>query len=348
MTNPDGAIAAAAKLALVGGNPGSGRMVREAVEEFHPDVAHVHNTWFTLTTSALRTLRAAGVPTVMTLHNYRYSCLNGQLLRDGAVCELCVGRGPSQGVRYRCYRDALPSSLMAAVGVTAAHRSWPNDVDRFVVMTEFAKAKFVSAGLPGDRFIVKPHHVADPGPRPAPPHASNTVLFVGRIAPEKGVDVLVDAWRDAALEGYELVIVGDGPLRTTLEAAAPRTVRFTGWLPASEVRQRMLEARLLAFPSVWYETFGLAMVEAMAAGTPVIASDLGGTPELIGTTTPGALVAAADIAGWSESLRSIVPDSEWIDRAGAAARMRYEDAFTAARALNALEAIYKSAISSRT
>ncbi len=176
VANPESPVAAAAKLAVAAWNPGAGRLVRDAVERFQPEVAHIHNTWFSLSSSAVAAVHKAGVPSVMTLHNYRYTCLNGQLLRDGAICELCVGRVPTPGVAHRCYRDSYPSSAMATVGAIAAQRVWPRHVDRFIVMTEFARKTFVAAGLPAERFIVKPHHVADPGPRRDVPSSSRRVV----------------------------------------------------------------------------------------------------------------------------------------------------------------------------
>ncbi len=340
--NPERAFAAAARLAVSAWNPGAALRVRAKVREFRPDVAHVHNTWYSLTTSTLWALRREGIPTVMTLHNYRYGCLNGQLLRNGLICELCLGRSTLPGVRYRCYRESLPSSAMAGLGSLTAHRSWGRDVDRFVVMTEFARNRFIAAGLPADRIVVKAHHVSDPGPRPAEPELSNHAMFVGRLAAEKGIDVLLEAWRLAGLDGYELIVVGDGPMRAELSARAPRSVRFVGWLPPSEVRQAMLGARLLAFPSVWYETFGLVMVEAMAAGVPVLASDLGGTPEVAGEHA--ALAPPGDVAAWADRLRAIVRDAAAIARAGRLARARYESEFKPDRALERLESLYASVL----
>ncbi len=343
VTNPEGAAAAAGRLAFAAWNPASARLVRSALDDFRPDVAHVHNTWYSLTASSTAVLRAAGIPTVMTLHNYRFTCLNGQLLRDGSVCELCVGSSTMPGIRYRCYRNSWPSSAIASAGVASVRRRWARDVDRFIVMTEFARDMFVSSGLPAERFAVKPHHVPDPGARLDTPAASNRVLFVGRLAPEKGIDVLVEAWRKAELDGYELVVVGEGPLEATLTASATSSVRFTGWLDPAAVRQMMLSARLLAFPSIWYETFGLVMVEAMAAGTPVLASDLGGTPELV--PDRGVLVPPGDAEAWAATLQARVPDDGWVDAAGRAVRHRYEDRFTPSHTIDALIAIYESAIS---
>lgn len=340
--NPEGAGAAARRLAVAAWNPASSRLVRTAIADFRPDVAHVHNTWYSLSAAAVAALHREGVPLVMTLHNYRYTCLNGQLLRNGRVCELCVGRTPLPGVRYGCYRDSVPASAMAVTGVMAARATWPRHVDRFITMTGFGRELFTASGLPGDRIVVKPHFVADPGLRDTPPSRSKTVVFIGRLATEKGVDLLVEAWRRTTLPDYELVIIGDGPLRDPLSAILPENARLIGWQPPAQARRLLLDARLLAFPSIWYETFGLSLVEAMAAATPILASDLGGTPEILGDTLAHGLVTPGEVDHWAARLQRTVPDDSWVDIAGAAARRRYEERYTPALGLLALEDIYDS------
>ena len=107
VTNPSGGVAAAASLAAAPWNPASAREMRRAIRESAPDVAHLHNTWFTLSPSVLGALSGAGVPVVMTLHNYRLVCANALLFREGRPCRDCVGRSPWPGVRHRCYHDSI-------------------------------------------------------------------------------------------------------------------------------------------------------------------------------------------------------------------------------------------------
>ena len=120
-------------------------------------------------------------------------------------------------------------------------------------------------------------------------------------------------------------------------------VRFAGWLPREQVRDLMLSSRALVFPSIWYETFGLVMVEGMAAGLPVIASDLGGTPEILGGSGPGELVPPGAVDAWAEAIRAVA-DDEAVDAAGAAARARFEAAFTRERGLELLEECYETVV----
>ena len=122
---------------------------------------------------------------------------------------------PWHGLRHRCYRGSAAASAVAAgtIAVNRAVGTWERHVDLFLALTEFGRGLFVRGGLPEDRVMVKPNSVPDPGPRANAPSASRTVLYVGRLSEDKGVLRLLDAWKEAAVPGLELVVVGDGPLR---------------------------------------------------------------------------------------------------------------------------------------
>jgi glycosyltransferase involved in cell wall biosynthesis len=341
--NPESTTAAAASTAFSPWNPAVFLALRRAVDRINPDVAHVHNTWHAFSPSVFAALDDARVPVVMTLHNYRLLCANGQLFRDGHPCEDCVGGHPWQGVRHRCYRASLAMSAVAA-GTIALNRrlgTWHRRVRMFLATTSFARGRFIAGGLPADRIRVKPHFVDDPGPRVAPPSASKEVLYVGRLSAEKGIGGLVDAFSHGLKrDGLRLVVAGDGPQRTALERRAGPAVRFVGRLDPEQVRQRMRSARALAFPSIWYETFGLSLLEAMSSGLPVVASDLGGTREIVGQQA-GWLVPPGDPAAWSVALRRL-DDPIAVDAAGGAARARWQEHYTAKVGLVQLEAAYRA------
>jgi glycosyltransferase involved in cell wall biosynthesis len=346
--NPPGAAGAAGSLALSPWNPLQARRVRTLAEQLRPDVAHVHNTWYALSPAVLWALHRAGVPTVMTLHNYRLLCANGQLFRDLAPCEDCVGAAPWPGVRHGCYRDSALLSVPPA-GTIALHdrlRTWTRAVDLFLALNEFARARFIRGGLPPDRIRVKPNFVPDPGPRTRPAASSDTVLYVGRLSPEKGVDVLAEAWRRLDGGTLELVVIGDGPLQQALERRSPAGLRFQGQLPAGEVRSRMLGARALVLPSIWYEGQPMAVLEALAAGLPVLGSDIGGIPELLAPLGRDWLASPGEVASWAAGLQALT-DGDRIAAASVEARALYERSFSTATAARALEAAYDQARSRR-
>lgn len=344
--NPGSGAKAALQLAGAVWNPRRYGQMRAQVRDLRPDVANLHNTWFTLSPSVFDALHAERVPIVMTLQNYRLLCGNGFLFRDGQVCTDCVGSHPWHAVRHRCYRDSAAQSAVASATIAASRgRGTFDKVARFMAPSQFVKDLFVGAGWAPERIMVKPNFVADPGARDQAPSASRTVLYVGRLSPEKGIDTLLEAWRAAAeFRGdLELAIIGDGPSRAALEASAPPGVRFEGWVPADRLPARLLSSRALVFPTEWYENFGRVVVEAMAAGLPVLASDIASPAEVVGELGSEWLAAPGSVEAWAAALTRIA-DGGHVDSAGAKARALFEQKYTFAEGLRRLVEVYTEAI----
>ena len=310
-------------LALAPWNPVSARRARERTASTLPDVAHVHNTWYSLSPSVFPAVKRLGVPVVMTVHNFRLVCANAQLQRDERPCELCVGTVPWHGVRYRCYRGSYAASFVAATTIALNRRlaTWSNNVDRFLVLTEFARAKLVAGGLPEDRVVVKPNFVEDPGSRPTAPSASDFVLFAGRLTTEKGILGLLAAW-ELGSPPFRLLIAGDGPLRDRIAARVPDGVELLGWVDGAELRRLMLSARALMFPSEWYEGMPMTLIEAFACGLPVLASRLGSMIEMVEPLGERWLVEPGNPRRWAEAM-SALADGHEVDDAGRRARAVY-------------------------
>ncbi len=325
-------------------DPRRARAVVDATDAFDADVVHVHNTWFALSPALFRAFRERGRPLVMTLHNYRLLCVDGTLWRDGAICRECVGRGPMPGVLHGCYRDSRALSAIAATTITSArrHHVW-DDVSMFIAPSPTVRDVHVESGIDPERIVVKPHFLTDLGARTDRPSSSRTIVFAGRLAPGKGVERLLDAWRIAVkdLDGFELLIVGDGPLRESLERDAPPSVRFAGVRPLDETRDLIKKARAFAFPSEWLEPFGLVLLEAMVAGTPIVGTDTASTADIVGDG--GRLAPAGDTKALATALVTTRLD-EYVDGLGSIARRRYLERYTPAANLPQLEAIYEGAI----
>jgi glycosyltransferase involved in cell wall biosynthesis len=307
------------------------RNVRRLLDEFDPDVVHVHALYPALSPAVLRAHR----PTVMTLHNARLLCLPATFLRDGAHCELCLGRAPWRGVVHACYRGSRLASGAMAASLTL-HRSLRtfDRVALFLAVSEFVRAKHVEAGLDPERVRVKPNFVP-PAPRRAGPGASFVLL--GRLTSEKGVAELLRAWGDAPLE-----IVGDGSERSGLERMAPPSVRFRGAVEAGEVAAVLAEARALLVPSR-SEGLPRSVIEAFAAGVPVVASRVGGLPELVEPDMNGLLVDLDDDEGWRSAVARLRDDAESV-RLGAGAFSTWQERFAPETALAHLERAYRDAI----
>lgn len=343
--NPDDPIRSAMSIGAAPWNPRSRNTVRSNVDEFKPDVIHVHNTWFAGSPAVI----AAGqtVPLVMTLHNYRLICANALLFRSGRPCIDCVGNGPWRGVAHRCYRGQIGSSFVSAstISLNRALGTWAH-VDRFVTVTDFSRSIHVEGGLPKEKMAIRPNFAPDPGDRPAPPSSSDYVLIAGRLSREKGLDVAIRAWNHAQTDRLNLIIAGDGPERTYLENLADDSVRFLGLTDHTELIRLMMEARALLLPSRCFEGQPRVALEAMACGLPVVASDLGGLPETLGGGVAGTLVPAGDVPRWTDAISQLSSDHAAVDRLGASARDLYRSKHTPETALAGINKIYAEAIAS--
>lgn len=326
-------------------NPQAARIVRSLIHKTKPDVAHVHNTWFAQSPAVVAALRQGGVPVVATLHNYRLMCANSSLFRDGRPCVECVGSSPLPGVIHRCYRGSFALSAVSAgaLAFNQSRRTWDKNVRLVLVPSDFMLQLFRRSGSVRQRIRVKPHFVEDPGQRVMPPSTAQTVLFVGRLAAEKGVEVLLKAWMRLSSTSLTLTVIGEGPLRPKLEAEAGPGVTFRGRLPSDEVRRMMLEARALVFPSVWYEPFGMVLIEAMACGLPIVGSDVGAVPDIVQPKVCGSLVEPGNADLLADAI-TLLNDDEFVDQAGSRARERYEAEFTPAANLAMLESAYRAVI----
>jgi glycosyltransferase involved in cell wall biosynthesis len=323
-------------------NTSAAGAVERAVHAGRPDVAHIHNTWFTLSLAVLQPLVRAGVPVVMTLHNYRLGCISRDLFRNGAPCTSCLGRSPAPGVLHRCYKRSYAASAVAATELVV-HRvrgTVRREVDRFIAPSEFAAGFLVRAGVDHARIVVKPHFTTDPGPRARRPSEALDVLYVGRVAQGKGLEELLSAWQRSP-RAARLVIIGDGPQRAVLERRSPPGVEFTGWMPREQVLRRMRAARALAFPSTWYEPFGMVLLEAMAAGLPVLGFEAGAARQIVDPDPPWLLVRVGDVEALAGALDHLA-DDDLVDEVGRRSRVRFEATYTPERNLPLLEAIYAS------
>ncbi|HEX4067071.1 MAG TPA: glycosyltransferase family 4 protein [Acidobacteriaceae bacterium] len=277
------------------------RSIGQRIVDFRPDVVHIHNFFPRLSPSVHHACRQAGIPVVQTLHNYRLLCPAATLLRDGKICESCVGKSfPWSAVQHSCYHHSAAASA-AVANMLLFHRlcgTWSRTVTRFIALSQFARDKFISAGLPADKMDVKPNFVvSDPGMSSAD---EGYALFVGRLAPEKGIETLLEAWQHVG-PGRVLRIVGDGPLAPAVRDAALRnsSIEWLGRLDRPEVSRLMSAAAVLVFPSIWYEGFPMVIAEAFAAGLPVIGSCIGSIAEIVGDRETGLLFqsgCAAELA----------------------------------------------------
>ncbi|PYU27107.1 MAG: glycosyl transferase family 1 [Acidobacteria bacterium] len=325
----------------------SRRELRAILRRERPHVVHFHNTFPLISPAAYYACQEAGIPVVQSLHNARFMCPGAIFYREGRVCQDCLGRAVSwPGVVHSCYRNS-PLRTAAVAAMLTLHRilgTWQEAVDAYIVFTEFYRRKFIAAGLPPEKIFVKPHFLFDdPGVKQ---EQSDYVLYVGRLAPEKGVHTLLQAWK---LQGNPppLRIVGDGPARQALEArkeqACLSSVHFEGSLPPQHLGSIMKRAAFLIFPSECYEAFGLTIVEAFACGVPVLASGLETMTEIVEDGKTGLHFTPGDAQDLAAKVEWAWAHPREMAAMGNLARAEYQAKYTAGQNYQLLMKIYNQA-----
>lgn len=314
---------AAAGLALAY-RPGGGG-IRRSLRELRPDVVHFHNIWPLLTPSALRAAKRSGAAVVLTVHNYRFACPGGTLWRDGRVHDECID-GSSLRCGLRNPRSDLAESLAYGAALelqrrTGMLRRW---VDAFVAPSRFVAGMLVRSGIPQTRVHVIPYGI--PLRRKAPPQGRRFALFAGRLVPEKGVETLLAAAR--LCPEVPVAIAGEGPLAPSVRAADGGNVTHLGQLGRAGISEALAEAAFTLVPSEWYDNLPFAALESLGAGRGVVASEIGGLPEIVDDGATGLLVRPGSPSALAAALRTLWDDRERAAAMGLRARASAERRFS--------------------
>jgi glycosyltransferase involved in cell wall biosynthesis len=300
------------------------------LKSFRPDVIHVHNFQPTLSPAVFFCAKRAGVPVVHTLHNYRLICASAGLFRSGEICQDCVkARSFLPGIMHSCYRNSRLGS--AAVGANMAFHSaigtWTRRVDRYIALTESSRALLTQFRIPPELVRIKPNFVEDVAVGNG---SGDFALFTGRLTEEKGINTLMEADRRFSL-AMPIYVAGNGPLMSQIQQAAERPgskLRILGWQERVEVQRLMREAKVMLVPSIWHEPMPMAIVESLATGLPVIATRMGGLPEIIDDGVTGKLIPPSDAEALAKAIEELATSHENLQAMRLAARSSYERRFS--------------------
>lgn len=335
-------------------NPWAAAAVRQEVNWFKPDVVHVHNTFPMISPAVFHSIghRAARV---LTLHNYRLFCPAAIPMRHGRVCTECLdSKSAWPSLRHGCYRGSRLATLPLAASVMLHRRigTWTGQVDAFIALTGFQRKMLVAAGLPDGLVHVKPNFYAG-NPEPAPwAFRGNYALFAGRLSDEKGVADLVRAWLIWGEAAPELRILGDGPLRDTLQSMAAQApgvqIRFLGQLASTDAEQQIAGARLLVVPSVCFEGFPMVIREAFAHGTPVAVSNIGPLPSIVRDGSSGVIFQPNDSESLCREVRAAWSAPEALEQLGNAGLAEFTTLYNEDTNYEKLMNIYTAALVKRS
>ncbi len=278
--------------------------VRRALLQARPDVVHLHNIYHHLSSSVLEPIRNARIPCVQTLHDYKLACPNYQMFTHGALCERCRGGQYWNAIAHRCLGESIAKSAlaMAEMTMTSMARVYHRTVHRFIAPSGFLLETMVHWGI--DRaqlsLLRNPTDIAS-GPALG---GGGYLLFAGRLVATKGIETILRAV--ARVSTFPLWICGTGPeeprLRRLAADLAPGRIRFLGFLRPAELQAVRAQSEAVIVPSLHYENCPLSLLEALGSGIPVLASEIGGIPELIKDGVEGFLVPAGSEAAWTKAL----------------------------------------------
>ena len=297
------------------------------LDDFKPDVVHLHVTYHQISPSILPECRRRNIPVVLTAHDYHLISPNYSLITRGKPCERCLGGFFWRTMAQNCL-DSWPKTVAGGFE-HLIHRLlgiYERDVDRVICPSRFMMQMLARFGWDTKKLEHLPNPVKTSSVPASENNVGSGVLYAGRLSPEKGVAVLLEAAR--RLPDIPFTIAGDGPARRALEDTAPPNVRFLGFRPFAEIQELIAQSRLVSVPSIWYENFPYAALEPMALGKTVIASRIGGLPEIIRDQETGLLVPPADIPRLVDAIRAAYYDEALTSRLGRSAAAEIRRAYS--------------------
>jgi glycosyltransferase involved in cell wall biosynthesis len=269
----------------------------QLVKKHKIDIVHIHNYFPLLTVSVFKAARDAGAKIIHTAHNYKLWCIAGTFYRDQlGICTLCTKpNNLLSGIRHKCYRNNLLQSAITKLSFWNYKKSGLlNYIDKMIVLSEFQFQVFADLGIEKEKMVLKSNMVHFT-PSSIDINNKKDYLFIGRLEYSKGIDFLLSNWK-LLPSSFILKIIGTGSLDTQLRSqyAEFKNIVFLGELDKSKVGTSIQHAKYTIQPSLWYETFGLTIIESMMLGTPVIGLNIGTRAEMIETGKNGLLTTEAN------------------------------------------------------
>jgi glycosyltransferase involved in cell wall biosynthesis len=321
-------------------SPAVGHAFGRFLDDFHPDVVHCHNIYGRLTTAILDAARRRRIPVVMTVHDLKLVCPAYLGLREGKPCQLCRDGGYWRCVRWKCHKQSRSASLVYAVESSFNRFADKYDgVSRFLCPSRFMQRSLIDSGIAEERTAYHPNALPlnAYNPRFEP---GEYLLYVGRLSAEKGILTLLGALEQANIP---LRIAGTGPLEAEIRSLIDErklSVQMEGYCAGERLAELYRDSAFTVVPSEWYENASMAILESFAYGKPVLASDIGGNPELVVDGEAGRLFPSGNVERLAEMAREMWENRDELSNMGRRARRLMERRFNQGQRLSDLLSIY--------
>jgi len=283
------------------------------IHNFKPDIIHLNNIHSQLSPVLALLGHRNRIPVVWTLHDYKLVCPAYLLLSRGKICESCLENKWSV-VSKKCIKNNLLASIVAYFEAHFWNASKLNRItDLFISPSNFLKNEMAKGGIEQEKVIVLHNFINEVPDLIATPKGSDYYCYVGRLSPEKGVDLLLKAASD--MPDLRLKVVGTGPLAENLASEnRNKHVEFLGYKTGEELRNVISGSRFIIVPSNWYENNPLTIIEALCMGVPVLGSNIGGIPELVKPGINGLLFEPGNESEMAEKISYLWDNQEKFDR----------------------------------
>lgn len=275
------------------------RKFSQLLDNFQPDIIHIHNIYHHLSPSILSVAKKRKIPVVMHLHDYKLICPNQSLFMKGAYCERCRPNKYYQCLLNRCVKDSFSASALATIEMYLHHsllKIYEKNISLFIAPSQFMKDTMIRFGQAASKIevIYNPYSQQLEQKSTQKYIPEEYLLYFGRLTLEKGIETLI---KTAAISQKPVLIAGEGPNEKNLkrlvkELKAP--VKFLGFQENEYLKKLIVEAEAIVIPSIWAENMPLNLLEAMSLGKIVIASKIGGLPEIIKDGENGLLFKPGD------------------------------------------------------
>ncbi len=315
----------------------------DEIKKRKPDLIHIHNLFYKASPSILKCAKDHNIPVVLTLHNYRLICPNGLLLRNEKPCVKCVNKTfPISAIKHKCFQNSRPKTLALSLSLAYQNKThtWNKLVDKFIVLTPFAKKTFINSALNIDenKIIIKPNSVDDF--KTEFESKRKDYLFIGRLSSEKGIQIAIEAFNQ--LSNINLHVVGSGPLENSLKEQSNKNIIFHGIKDRAFIKNILPQTKALVLPSLCYEGLPNTIVEAFSSGTPIIYSNI----DNINTIVENNKTGLSFETGNAISLKEAVLNFERLQdtKLNNNAREKYLSNYTHKKNILSLLKIYEEAI----
>lgn len=324
--------------------------IKELLKREKPDVIHIHNFFPFISPSVFYAADSLHIPVVQTLHDFRYLCPMAFFMRSGNICTECRDGRFFRSITYGCFKGSKLQTVPLAFMLKLHNylKTFKKKIDGYICLTESQRKIFLDAHFDEKKLFIKPNFVDDTYEQKGYKYGDYAV-FIGRLGEEKGIRTLIGAWRE--LSDIPLKIIGSGPdadeFKSLVSDLGIQNIEFLGYKPYLECRKILNDARFLIMPSIWYETFGLTIIEAFSHGKPVIASHLGAMADLVKDKITGLLFTPMNTQELADKVRWLWNNPEECKRMGLNARKEYETKYTPGKNYEMLMEIYNKVIETK-